>query len=501
MEAHCKRKLFIEIVAFLHIALFIYASTSKLLDYENFQIQLGQSPLLSGFTWWISWGVPTLEIIISITLVIPSSRIYGLVASFTLMVMFSTYIFTVLHFSNYVPCGCGGILEDMKWEDHLLFNFGFVLLSAAAIVTHYSFTSNHQTKLIAFKRPIIIILLTTFLGVGSVTAAHLASAEILHHHNSFIRRFPNNPLKVREMNLEYNSYYFSGFENGHIYLGNYTAPSLITAADSLLQKRRIIQITYPDSLPAYRSLNLQVLSDMFYIVDGTVPMVLSGSLTDGKAAIIWRGKETFSQAKVVGSERLVFRALATKERTTLGKLNFRSPKLTYYPGLIKKQIDGVFDVDGILQFDTTKGLLAYTYYYRNQYIITDTELNLLHIGKTIDTISQAVIKVAYVKSKKETKLAAPPLIVNRIACADNGLLYVNSALRGRYESDKMWEYATVIDVYEMQSGKYVSSFYVYNIKGEKLRSIMVKGKHLYALIGNTIVDYHLYDGLLKEALE
>lgn len=501
MEVRCKRKLFTEIVALLHIALFIYAALSKLLDYENFQIQLGQSPLLSGFTSFISWGIPAIEILIAILLAFPRTRIPGLAASLVLMIMFSTYIFTVLHFSNYVPCGCGGILEDMKWEDHLLFNLAFVILSSSALISESLLKVRKVGNYRPLKVSLILVLASFFFGIGSVTVAHFASAEIIHHHNSFIRRFPNNPVKVAEMDLKFNSYYFSGFEDGKIYLGNYTAPALLTAVDSTLRSTATIAISYPDSLPSYRSLNFQVLDKNFYIIDGTVPMVLKGSLTSGKAEIIWRGQKQFSQAKVVDSLSVVFRALAGKERTTLGKFNFSSPALSYSPGLIKKQIDGVFDVDGVLQFDSSRGFVAYTYYYRNQYIITDKDLNLIHTGHTIDTVSKAVIKVAYVKSRKETKLAAPPLIVNRIACADNGLLYVNSALRGRYESDKMWEHATVIDVYEMHTGRYISSFYIYNIKGEKLRSIMVKGDHLYALIGNAIVDYHLYEGLLKEALE
>jgi uncharacterized membrane protein YphA (DoxX/SURF4 family) len=501
MEADRKSKIFIEIVALLHIALFIYAAASKLLDYENFLIQLGQSPLLSAFTGWISWGVPVLEILIAVALAVPVARLLGLVASFLLMIMFSAYIFTVLHFSNYVPCGCGGILEDMKWEDHLLFNLAFVLLSAAAIVVHFISRNPSATLHITLKRPLAILFICTASGAGIVTAAHLASAEIIHHHNSFIRRFPNNPAKVREMDLQYNSYYFSGFENGQIYLGNYTAPSLITVIDTSLLKRATHKIIYPDSLPAYSSLNLQVLKDRFYIIDGTVPMVLTGAINDGKVTMAWQGTKQFSQASMVDSVSLVFRALGTKERTTLGRLNFNSPDVTLHPGLIKKQIDGVFDVDGLLQFDTTTGTVAYTYYYRNQYIVADTKLNLLRMGKTIDTVSKAVLKVAYVKSRHETKLAAPPLIVNRTSCADAGLLYVNSALRGRYEADAMWESATVIDVYEMKTGRYISSFYIYTINGKKLRSFVVKGSHLYALIGTTLVDYHLYDGLLKEALE
>jgi hypothetical protein len=43
------QNLFLEFTCLLYIILFVYAAVSKLLDFENFQAQLGQSPLLSPF--------------------------------------------------------------------------------------------------------------------------------------------------------------------------------------------------------------------------------------------------------------------------------------------------------------------------------------------------------------------------------------------------------------------------------------------------------------------
>ena len=54
---------FIPIFAsFFFILLFIYAAASKMLDFENFQVQLAQSPLLSAYAGFISYGVIGIEI-------------------------------------------------------------------------------------------------------------------------------------------------------------------------------------------------------------------------------------------------------------------------------------------------------------------------------------------------------------------------------------------------------------------------------------------------------
>ena len=132
-----KRQSITEIIAAIFIILFIYASFSKLLDFEKFRVQLGQSPLLTSFSWWFAWIVPSIEIGIAILLAIPICRLIGLYASFSLMVMFTTYIIIILNFSHYVPCSCGGIISNFSWSQHLIFNIAFVLLALSGIIIYH----------------------------------------------------------------------------------------------------------------------------------------------------------------------------------------------------------------------------------------------------------------------------------------------------------------------------------------------------------------------------
>lgn len=118
----------------LLILLFVYAAINKWLDFQKFQIQVGQSPMLTIFAPVIVWLVPILEILISILLSIPVTRLTGLYASFSLMIIFSSYIVAITRFSAYTPCSCGGVIQNLSWSQHLLFNMGFVLISLAGIV-------------------------------------------------------------------------------------------------------------------------------------------------------------------------------------------------------------------------------------------------------------------------------------------------------------------------------------------------------------------------------
>ncbi len=101
------KNLIITVICYLYVLLFVYAAVSKLLDFENFQVQLGQSPLLSAYAGWVSWGVIITELVISLLLVLNKTRLLGLYLSFTLMVMFTTYIYIILNYSAFIPCSCG----------------------------------------------------------------------------------------------------------------------------------------------------------------------------------------------------------------------------------------------------------------------------------------------------------------------------------------------------------------------------------------------------------
>ena len=128
-----KRRHLIEIISILFIVLFIYAASSKLLDIQKFRVQLGQSPFLTNYAGLIAWSIPLIEILIAIIFFIPRLRLYALYTSLGLMVLFTTYIVMITRFSDYTPCSCGGVLEKLSWNGHLLFNAVFILAAIWAI--------------------------------------------------------------------------------------------------------------------------------------------------------------------------------------------------------------------------------------------------------------------------------------------------------------------------------------------------------------------------------
>lgn len=131
---YINKKILLEIICMLFVILFVYAAASKLLVFDEFKIQIGQSPVLTAYAGWVAWTVPFIEIVTSLMLVIPKFRLLGLYASFMLMVMFTAYIFIILNFSDDIPCSCGGVLEQLGWTEHLIFNIVFIGLAFIGIM-------------------------------------------------------------------------------------------------------------------------------------------------------------------------------------------------------------------------------------------------------------------------------------------------------------------------------------------------------------------------------
>ncbi|GAA3622320.1 hypothetical protein GCM10022397_05100 [Flavivirga jejuensis] len=329
------------------------------------------------------------------------------------------------------------------------------------------------------------------------------SEHKLHRDNSFTRRFAGHPaISAKQLDLAYNSYYIAGTDQGKIYLGNSTAPFHLVTLDTALQNKETIRLALDQDSLSYKSIQLRVIPPYFFLMDGVMPYIFRGNTTDWKARSILNKPAYFSQVEPIDSVNLVISSVSSKTReNVLGKISLSGTgKIDLSHDLLQKQIDGIFDTDGILQYNRQLQKLVYTYYYRNQFIVADTNLQLDHLGKTIDTISHAQIKMGTIASKNQIKMAAPPLIVNKNSATYGDYLFVNSKLIGKYEPIHIWERASIIDVYNLVDNTYEFSFYIYGIKKDKLRSFQVLQDKFIGLIGNHIVTYQLDTNLFKNLL-
>lgn len=125
-----------ESITALAILLFAYTGISKLISHSTFYHQIKAVPIISQFATIISWSIPITEIIIALALLFKQSRIPGWYAFTALMIIFTIYIAVILGSNNPLPCSCGGIIQLLSWQQHLLLNLVFISLGVLAIMIH-----------------------------------------------------------------------------------------------------------------------------------------------------------------------------------------------------------------------------------------------------------------------------------------------------------------------------------------------------------------------------
>lgn len=137
-----KRNTVIEIISSLLIILFIYTALSKLSGYNNFSTQLSKSPFITSYANFITWSLPAVEILISLLLVFKRTKLIGLYASFFMMSLFTAYLIIMLKFSYHIPCSCGGVLQNLSWNEHIVFNVFFIVIAGAGALLKANETNN-----------------------------------------------------------------------------------------------------------------------------------------------------------------------------------------------------------------------------------------------------------------------------------------------------------------------------------------------------------------------
>jgi uncharacterized membrane protein YphA (DoxX/SURF4 family) len=128
------KKITVDIIAILFMILFIYTSVSKLIEYSVFKEQLSESTISAKLIPIIAIGLPSVELIASILLLIPKWRLVGFIVSLILMIAFTIYVAFILSSDEQHPCSCGGILAELSWPQHLILNISFIVLAIAGII-------------------------------------------------------------------------------------------------------------------------------------------------------------------------------------------------------------------------------------------------------------------------------------------------------------------------------------------------------------------------------
>lgn len=341
------------------------------------------------------------------------------------------------------------------------------------------------------------------LSMGLIITLFIFSEKKVHRNNAFTRRYPPHPIiKQYDLDIGYNSYYIAGFDQNFLYLGNRSTPWNLLQINMETRDTLTISLEPLDKKLQYRSIRIVVLSPHFFIMDGTMPFILRGRLGNWKANNWMEGAPFFNKAVPIDSNQIFIQAVSSEtQKSALGMIKKKSSyQIHLDTTLLESQIDGIFDVDGIMVLSKETSTIGYVYYYRNQFMTMNFEMNNLKRNRTIDTVQKAQISIAEKNKRGQVTLKSPPLFINKSACMSQNLLLIASDRLGKNENDEMLDEATIIDVYDYGRGTYEFSFYLYHTKDHRAREFFVYKGRLIALTETLVTIYQTREPFFNEPL-
>jgi peroxiredoxin len=115
-----KPRILYNIIAHFFMILFLYTGIAKLMDMHG------------GFA---NMALPLAELSVVVLLFMPAWRLRGLWGSLILISLFTIYLLTLIFRNNNVYCNCGGIIENLRPGQHLIFNFACIILAWIGIAS------------------------------------------------------------------------------------------------------------------------------------------------------------------------------------------------------------------------------------------------------------------------------------------------------------------------------------------------------------------------------
>jgi len=126
------------VAAGVFVLLFVYTAVSKWSNFPVFRHAMKVQPFNPRYLDALLYGLPSIELLVAILLVINSTRKLGLGASLILMIVFTGYIILIkVDYFGKVPCSCGGIIQQLSWTQHLALNCLLIAVAVFGLSAYY----------------------------------------------------------------------------------------------------------------------------------------------------------------------------------------------------------------------------------------------------------------------------------------------------------------------------------------------------------------------------
>ncbi len=304
----------------------------------------------------------------------------------------------------------------------------------------------------------------------------------------FDRKFNQEIIhRSKEIKVEEDSY-VAGLTTRNLYIGNLKHGVSLLQVDLRSMDREQISIQIDDRELSHP--HIRIDSPNFFVSDGHKAALYSGRLENWTTRRSHRHLVPFIDAQVISPSSTVLRAINSKDENAIVKISDMAPHQTISKDALMNQSDGLYSTAGALHYSRFKNKIIYVYYFRNEYILLDTMVNLYAKGKTIDTVSVANVNALQLTDDTYT-LAAPLQMVNKCSFVFRDYLFICSVIMGSNDEEQIFRNSNTIDIYCLADLRYLMSFRVPDYEDQKLKSFYIREGVLVGCYRTRIVVFNL----------
>ena len=129
----------------LIIGFLAYTLVNKLLQFDAFKLNLARTGIFDvQMVDLVAYFAVSMEAASILLLVF--FRKWGLRFALLMMIAFTLYILYLATTGHYEVCGCGGVLNSLKFQWHLLINLVLIFILLLYVLYHRTYRPSHKKK-------------------------------------------------------------------------------------------------------------------------------------------------------------------------------------------------------------------------------------------------------------------------------------------------------------------------------------------------------------------
>jgi len=327
------------------------------------------------------------------------------------------------------------------------------------------------------------------VAVGLVAVLAWKALKPINDKTGFNRKLLIKELEImKAVDKPQNVLDFAGFTNHHLYFKTKN-PAKVYITDSDLQNDNYIELNIPINRKIASRFSCIVDSPAVYVLAGNLPGILKTQPGDSCKSYQFPNA-IFTRTALISPNSFALRMFEGTDQI-FAKGNPSTGELLKEKNISEKNKDAGISTDGALFYDRQSNLLAFVQYYKNEIICLDTNLNFVKKIKTIDINSRSSIKAAEIKKEGVITSLTPKRLLNASASIHNGLLFINSKIKGDNETKEAFTNNFSIDIYDIKNSLYKGSFYIPVYKNDQMTNFLITANSIVVIYKKYLVTYKL----------